>query len=174
MIEVVCPSCNARFKAHDSAAGRIAACSSCGSRLRIPDSSIPPPLPSAPPQIKVDTGDTAAQWRRTRKGFFALLFDVSFSEFLTPRLTTFIYCLSLVILTLIFGLAFVLAVGSGLQLMNQHAAAGLGIMLLAVIGVPTAYLLNVIFIRVNLELIIVTFRNEQHTRDLAARHRKIS
>lgn len=173
MIEVVCPSCDARFKAHDSAAGRIAACSSCGTRLRIPDSSIPP-LPSAPPAIKVDTGDTAAQRKRTRKGFFALLFDVSFSEFVTPRLTTFIYILSLVILTLIFGLALVFALASGAPLMNRHPAAGLGIMLLAVIGVPIGYLLNVIFIRVNLELIIVIFRNEQHTRDLAARHRKSS
>ena len=81
------------------------------------------------------------------KGFFASLFDLSFSEFITPRIIKLLFVLAIIISAIV---ALVLLIGG--------IAQGGGTAFLALIGTPLLFLLYVIMARVWLELIMVMFR----------------
>lgn len=81
------------------------------------------------------------------KGFLGSLFDYSFSSFVTTRIIKILYVLITIVFTLA-ALAF-LAVG-----ISQGPGPAVG----AVIFVPIAWLLYMIFARVALEVLIVLFR----------------
>ena len=82
------------------------------------------------------------------KGFFASLFDVSFSSFITTKIIKFLYVLMLV-LTGLGVLVFVIAA--------FDQSTGFGVLTLVVLG-PLYFLLAAIYSRVILEFLIAVFR----------------
>ena len=116
-------------------------CGSCGA-------SVPPsaPPPRMSPPISMAEG----------AGFFASLFDFSFTEFITTKLIKFLYFLGMVVAGL---MAVALIIGG----FASHWAMGL----LALVLSPLIFLLYVIAVRVWLELVIVVFRIAEHTAEIA-------
>lgn len=87
------------------------------------------------------------------KGFFATLFDFSFSSFITTKLIAVLY-----------GLALVAVVLFALVLLFKGGAAVIGAILVLVFGT--------LYARVAMESIIVFFRIAENTRDTAAALRR--
>jgi len=116
-------------------------CGSCGA-------SVPPPTPAAriSPPISMEQG----------AGFFASLFDFSFTEFITTKLIKFLYGLGMLLGAL---MALALIIGG----FAQSAIVGILFLVLS----PLVFLLYVIGARVWLELVIVVFRVAEHTAEIA-------
>src|ERR1041384_7998999 len=93
----------------------------------------------------------------SEKGFLGSVFDFSFSEFITPKVIKVLFILGIG-LGALMSLVFVIAafIGSG-------AGAGIGALILC----PILYLLNVIGLRVYLEIVIVVFRMGENLAALA-------
>jgi hypothetical protein len=92
------------------------------------------------------------------KGFFASLFDMSFSSFITTKLVKVIFIIWMI-------LAVIVAIG--LIVAGFQESAGLGI--LALVLSPVAFLLYMILGRVYCEMMIVLFRIAEHVRDIATK-----
>ncbi len=90
------------------------------------------------------------------KGFFASLFDISFSSLITTRVIKVLYVISLVVIALA-ALFFIIAAFA-----SSPAA---GVVTLLIIA-PLFSLLYVIYTRVILEFIIVVFRIAEYTHEL--------
>lgn len=90
------------------------------------------------------------------KGFFAALFDYSFTSFVTPRIIKVLYVLATVLISL-WTLLLVLAA------FNFSSGAG-AVMLL--IGGPLFFVLSMIYARVFLELVIVFFRINGNVKEI--------
>ena len=90
------------------------------------------------------------------KGFFASLFDTSFSSLITPKIIRVVYIIALVAIGLF----------SLLMFANMAAAdqAALGLII-----APIAFLLYVIVTRIWLELVIIVFRIGEDVRRIADR-----
>lgn len=86
------------------------------------------------------------------KGFFGSLFDLSFTEFITPR-----------IIKLLFVLAIIIAAIFALFMLVAGIANGGGSAFLAIIGAPLLFLIYVIMARVWLEVIMVMFHIADNT-----------
>jgi Domain of unknown function (DUF4282) len=82
------------------------------------------------------------------KGFFASLFDYSFSSFITPKIIKLLYILSTIVVGLwtLFGI-----------LWAFKQSTGFGIVTLVLLG-PIFFMITMIYTRVWLELLIVFFR----------------
>ena len=100
-------------------------------------------------------------------GFFAALFDYSFSQFITVRLVRLLYVIATgigviaALLTILFtfiGAAFV---------PSSYQAGGGGRFLIALILVPLAFLIYMIVVRLYLELVVVLFRIAEYAREIA-------
>jgi hypothetical protein len=91
----------------------------------------------------------------TQKGFFASLFDISFSSLVTTRIIKVVYAIILVVL----GLIAVVALITGI-------ARGGGSIIATIIIVPLAFLLYTIFFRIYLEIVIVLFRIMETNQEL--------
>jgi len=92
------------------------------------------------------------------KGFLGSLFDLSFTEFITPRIVKTLFILFIVI----SGFA-------SLVFLLKAIGQGGGAALLAIIFVPLVFCLNVLIIRIWLEVIMVLFRIVEHTGRLVER-----
>jgi len=90
------------------------------------------------------------------KGFFGMLFDLSFSEFVTIRVIKILFILAIICAGII----------SVSILVAGFAAGGLAA-LGALIFAPIVFLLGVIISRIWLEIVIVMFRIEENTRGAA-------
>ncbi len=91
------------------------------------------------------------------KCFFSSLFDVSFSDFITPKIIKIVFILGII--------------GSGIAAISMIAGAfakstGMGIVTL-IIGAPLSFILMVIAIRIYLELIMIIFRISDNIAKLA-------
>lgn len=93
------------------------------------------------------------------KGFFAALFDFSFSQFITTKLIKLLFILGLIFIA--FGYLTMVIGGFA-----QGFATGLFLLL---IGGPFVVLIQIIVLRVWLELVIVLFRIVEHTGILAGK-----
>jgi len=116
-------------------------CGSCGA-------SVTPSAPAArmSPPISMEQG----------AGFFASLFDFSFTEFITTKLIKFLYGLGML-------LGGVMALGLIIAGFAQSAIVGILFLVLS----PLVFLLYVIGARVWLELVMVVFRIAEHTEEIA-------
>lgn len=90
------------------------------------------------------------------KGFFASLFDLSFTEFVTPRIIKVLFLLAIILL----------AVGALGVIVNGFANSLL-LGLAALVFSPILFLLYVLCVRVWLEVIIIMFRIADNTRQTA-------
>jgi hypothetical protein len=95
-------------------------------------STPPPPPPAAP------------------RGFFAGLFDLSFSSFVTTKIIKALY----VFWMAVTGVAFVIGIVGGIFRIGDDPAVGI----LMVLATPLAALLYIVLGRIYLELLIVLFR----------------
>ncbi|MDQ3757697.1 MAG: DUF4282 domain-containing protein [Actinomycetota bacterium] len=90
------------------------------------------------------------------KGFFASLFDFSFSSLITPKIIRVVY----VLITIAVGLF-------SLSILFSFAASDDGNAVLGLILAPLAFLLYMIFARIYLEIVIVVFRMGEDVRRIA-------
>lgn len=92
----------------------------------------------------------------SRRGFFAKLFDLSFSEFIAVQIAGVLYGIGI----LLIGLACV----SGILIsLTRGVGPGLG----ALIVMPLFFLLYVIFFRIALESFIAAIKTAENTRQIA-------
>jgi hypothetical protein len=94
------------------------------------------------------------------KGFFASLFDFSFTSFVTTKLIKFLYVLG-ILLAALGGLFLIITAFS------QGVLPGLGALIIA----PLFLLLGIMYLRVILEVLIVIFRISENTAEIARRGR---
>jgi hypothetical protein len=90
-----------------------------------------------------------------QKGFFARLFDFSFSEFITTSIIKVLYVIAIIA-------AAIVALGilvTGLMALSGDPLRGVAMVILS----PIAFILYVILARIYLELIIIIFRIEENT-----------
>ncbi len=90
------------------------------------------------------------------KGFLAALFDLSFSDFITVK-----------IIKILFLIAIVLSAFAALAVVIAGIAGGVATGLVALIVSPFVFLLNVLWARIYLELIMVAFRIAENTQKMA-------
>ena len=106
------------------------------------------------------------------KGFFGSLFDLSFKNFVTPKLINILFIISLVVLVLAYiGIAIsIFTSGGGYEvsadgtLEKEGGDTAFGIFWLLVLG-PLALFFYTLLYRVFFELIIVLFRIFENSRD---------
>ncbi len=91
--------------------------------------------------------------------FLQALFDFSFNQFFTLKLTNFLYALSILYAGLLSFLCIVL---------GFNVSKGFGIFIL-IIGAPLIFLLTVLYSRMLLEMSIVILRMSHHTAEIAKR-----
>ncbi len=91
--------------------------------------------------------------------FLRVLFDFSFNQLFTLRLTKFLYALSILYATLLSFLCIVL---------GFNVSTGFGILVL-IIGAPLIFLLTVLYSRMLLEMLMVMFRMAHRMGELAKR-----
>jgi hypothetical protein len=103
-----------------------------------------------------------AQGMESTKGFFAPLFDFSFTTLITSKVIKFLYGIS-VIGAGLGALGFIIASFSN--------SVALGLVML-VIGAPLYFLLVVVYARVLLEIIMVIFQMAEHIAEIAAQGRR--
>jgi len=96
--------------------------------------------------------------RKTDRGFWKKLFDFSFSSFVTLDIIKILYILAVAFLGIV-----------ALTILFGGAVGGSAGFLLALIFATIWFLLNVIWVRVGLELIIVIFKIWENTSFLAGR-----
>lgn len=89
----------------------------------------------------------------TGKGFFAALFDTTFTEFVIPKIIRILYIIGIIAA----GLAALVMIISGFA---QSTGAGIVALILS----PVIFLVLVIGCRIYLEVIIVLFRIAENTR----------
>ena len=106
--------------------------------------------PAGPGYPAYGPGPGVASSTPNSKGFFAALFDFSFSHFITPMIVKAVYILAVVALGLLW---VVLLLGA----LSQSAASGL---LVLVLG-PVVILIYLAFIRMTLEFYLAIVRMSQ-------------
>lgn len=121
------------------------------------------------PQTEYAPTDTPEE----RKGFFGSLFDLSFRHFITGRVVSFLYVISLifVVLNALFSACYLsVLLGAFLSAVADSSVLGwiAGILLFLVTG-PLFLLVSVVYVRVLLEIVVVLFRIADNTAE-AARH----
>ncbi|MFB3923172.1 MAG: DUF4282 domain-containing protein [Terriglobia bacterium] len=116
-------------------------CGSCGAAV-----TPPAPPPRVIPPISMEEG----------AGFFASLFDFSFTEFITTKLIKFLYGLGML-------LGAVMALALIITGFAQSVITGILFLILS----PVIFLLYVVGARVWLEIVIVIFRISEHTENIA-------
>ena len=93
------------------------------------------------------------------KGFIRSLYDFSFSSFITLRVIRVLY----VVITILYSLV---ALVSFVALLAQHKGPDI---VLAIIGVPIAYILYLMFARIGLEILMVIFNLGKDVRAIRER-----
>jgi hypothetical protein len=95
-------------------------------------------------------------YQNQNKGFFAKLYDFSFSSFIAPQIVGVLYMI-------ILGLLVVSALFIALAAMTESFLGGLGVLVVA----PLVIVLYSILLRLGLESFIAVVRTAENTRILA-------
>jgi hypothetical protein len=148
-----CPQCGTPAEP----GGRF--CRTCGTSLG--DAATAPPPPGYGPPVGPAPVPAALPPQTGGTGFFAALFDFSFSEFITTKIIKVLYILAIIAIGLIALGFFIAAASQG----GANIVFGL-------IIAPIFFLLYVILTRVWLEIIIVLFRIAEYTREIAQQGRR--
>jgi len=164
-----CTSCgmpkdpSAAFCVH---CGAPAAASASGAPAPQPP---PPPEPPTPPPPPPPTASSAAASSAaqntvslTQRGFFASLFDVSFTSLVMTKIIRVLYILSMIWIGF-YALVFIIAA--------FHTGETAGLVVLFIIA-PAISLLFLIYTRLVLEISIAIFRIMENTSELVAQSRR--
>jgi hypothetical protein len=107
------------------------------------------------------------------KGFFRSLFDLSFRHFVTGRVVSFLYVISLILATLnaLFsaGYASVLLGTFFTAVAGSSALGWVGGIILFLVVAPLFLLVSIVYVRVILEIVVVLFRIADNTAETALR-----
>lgn len=134
-------------------AAGAAACSACGAATGMgAPAAAPSPARYIPP---IDTQQAA--------GFVSSLFDLSFSNFITPKLIKVLFVISIVLAA--FGSLFVVV--SGFQVGGVFG--GIGALLIVS---PILFFFYVMYARVMMEVLIVIFRCSEYLAEIAKQGRR--
>ena len=106
------------------------------------------------------------QQNTSSQGFFAALFDWSFSRFVTSQLVSVLYILFLIVI----GLGLLVSLVSGLF---QLFRGDIGGAFFTIIFSPLAAIIAVVIARVYLELVIVIFKIAENTRAMVTNQEKM-
>ena len=93
-----------------------------------------------------------------QNGFLRLLFDFSFTEFITTRVIKVLYALAVLLCGLV-----------ALGVIIGGFSQGIGTGVLALIVAPVVFLFYVLMARIWLEVIVILFRIAEHARTIAER-----
>ncbi len=96
------------------------------------------------------------------RGFLESLFDLSFSRFITTQIIRLLFILGLVVIAVTYVSAVVAAFAA-------HVSTGLLVMF--ILG-PVMAFVQIVFLRVALELVIVAFRTMEAAREIARNTRE--
>lgn len=98
--------------------------------------------------------------------FFASLYDLSFRNFITPKIIQIIYIIALVCIGLWALLFLFLGFIPQPSLFGPSSGPSVGGILIHVIGAPIIFVLGSIIARIELEFIIAVFRIAENTEGL--------
>jgi hypothetical protein len=93
--------------------------------------------------------------------FFRRLLDFSFTSFVTPSIVKVLFGIAVVVISLVTAAYAILIIGVSL---NQGGSNGTFVALLTMVLAPLVWILQVIYARVFMELVVVLFRIERNTR----------
>lgn len=121
--------------------------------------------------MQTQTGYAPVEAPGGRKGFFGSLFDLSFRHFVTGKVVSFLYVVSLIfaVLNALFSAVYLsVLLGAFVSAAADSSAVGwvLGILLFCVVA-PLLLLLSVVYVRVLLEIVVVLFRIADNTAETA-------
>lgn len=105
-----------------------------------------------------------------RKGFFGSLFDLSFQHFVTGKVVSFLYVISLIFVSLyalFMAGYFSVLLGVFLAATGSEALGWISGVLLFLFLAPLLIFVCVVYVRVVLEIVIVLFRIAENTSTLA-------
>ena len=94
------------------------------------------------------------------KGFLGMLFDFSFSDFVTTK-----------ILKILYGIGIVLAGIGAIAFIVTGFRGNVGLGIVALVLSPLVFLLYVILCRIWIEMVIVLFRRAENLQELVERGR---
>jgi hypothetical protein len=126
--------------------------------MPLPQAPPPPEQPSTSAPSSPASGVGPNAGLRTQRGFFASLFDVSFTSLVMTKIIKALYILSMIWIGLSALLYIVLAF---------HTSGTAGILMLFIVA-PAISLLLLIYTRLLLELSIAVFRIMENTSELVA------
>lgn len=115
-----------------------------------------------------DTNETG----RHEKGFFRSLFDLSFRHFVTGRVVSFLYVVSLIFVSpgaLFSAGYFSVLLGVFLSTVYSQALGWVAGIALFLLLAPILLFVSVVYVRVLLEIVTVLFRIAENTATLADR-----
>jgi Domain of unknown function (DUF4282)/zinc-ribbon domain len=155
MASVFCTKCGQQLPDNASV------CPSCGharTGITTPPAS-PPPQRFVPANVPVG---------RKTPGFFRILLDTSFNDFITLKLIKFFYILGCIVFAIVAFIVVPIAIleysqgFQGLQLSNAERIGAV------VIASPVSFIVGVVLLRVYLELVASVFRIAENTTVMAA------
>lgn len=117
-------------------------------------SQAPPPPPSQPPTPSPPPSAPQPAAPESSKGFVARIFDLSFSEFVTPSLIKIIFVIGIVFAALMALFTFAV-----------FANQGGGAVVAGIVIAPLVFFVYVLMARVLSELYLILFRIEENTRN---------
>ncbi len=94
------------------------------------------------------------------KSFFSVLFDLSFTEFITTRIVKFLFIVSIIL----SAIGALLLVGAGLK---EGFVAGVA----SVLGASVLFVFYVLLSRIYLEILVAVFRIAENTAIMAANNK---
>ena len=123
--------------------------------------------------MQTQTGYAPLDASGERRGFFGSLFDLSFRHFVTGKVVSFLYVISLIfaVLNALFSAVYLsVLLGAFLSAAADSPAVGwiMGILLFCIVA-PLLLLLSVVYVRVLLEIVVVLFRIADNTAE-TSRH----
>jgi len=156
----------------------------------------PPPLPTVPadqaarspeptaPESRVahdfatdpdDTGVPSAlsgDLHDVGRGFFAALFDLSFTTFITRRLASVFYVVGLIAIAIAFIVYFVTGLVNGVSALFFNVGAGVSLLIATLIIVPIATFLAIVVLRFVIEAVVALIAIAENTERTAENTRR--
>lgn len=156
----------------------------------------PPPLPTVPADEAARSAEPTAPASRTvydpatdpddtgvptavstdlqdvGRGFFAALFDLSFTTFITRRLASVFYAVGLIAIAIAFIVYFVTGLVNGVSALFFNVGAGVSLIIATLILVPLATFLAIVVLRFVIEAVVALIaiaENTQRTAENTAR-----
>lgn len=156
----------------------------------------PPPLPTLPADEAARSGEASGAAARPAydpatdpdntgvpsslsgelqdvgRGFFAALFDLSFTTFITRRLSSVFYVVGLIAITIGFIVYFVTGLVNGVSALFFNVGAGVSLIVATLIIVPIVTFLAIVLLRFVIEAVVALIAIAENTERTAENTRR--